>query len=143
MRITTWYVDPRSRHHDCVSVVGHHVHASGVHGPSSTSPSVFSPRLDMERTSTEAQGFAAFDLSTSAEALAPSTTDIMLTARFNYSSESGLSVLASGGGLVQLWRVGGSQLLRGKEWHYGWRRQGHIHQPHRRPVRAHHKRIGP
>ncbi len=37
----------------------------------------------------------------------------------------------------------GPQLLRGKEWHDGWRRQGHIHQPHRRPVRAHHQHLGP
>ncbi len=75
-------------------------------GPSSTSPSVDSPRLNMERTSSEAQGLAAFDLPSSAEVLAPSTTDIILTARFNYSSENGLSVLACKGGLVQLWRVG-------------------------------------
>ena len=39
-------------------------------------------------------------------ALAPSTTEIILTVRFNYSSENGLTVLPCKGGLVQLWRVG-------------------------------------
>ena len=74
--------------------------------PSSASPSEIASRMNMERAPFEAQRLAETDLPTNAAAEAPSTTDIILTARFNYSSENGLGVLPCKGGTVQLWRVG-------------------------------------
>ncbi len=111
--------------------------------PSSTSPGEVATRMNMESTSLETQGLARTDLPMNAEATAPSTTEIILTARFNYSSENGLSVTALQGRPGAAVEGRGPQLLRGKERHHGWRGQGHLHQPHRRPVRAHHQHLGP